>query len=164
MISTILSLSGKHQNPQNNPKLVVLGGITLPLDVLASVDNEKEIAVAKILDGVAVFERILRKPAEISFEMTVRELNNTLHSQLTNPPYLEFPQAQLVEIYKSIWLIDSVLEVQNTMLNNVYDITQVVLRKISITPARGAFKAMVRIDAYENYVGTNSMGTTLFVK
>ena len=182
----------QHYNPANNPKLVVLNGIQLPLDTVIQLDDDKEIVMSKILDGVVVFERILRNATEINFECSAAELNNmldptfmnkllngskisladqkntdknkfiALSSQLTEPPFLQFPQTQLKYMYQNIFSVNQVVPVYNTMLND-FGINEVVIKKISMMPARGSKVVAVRFQCYENYVGTNSLGTSLFV-
>jgi hypothetical protein len=182
----------QHYNPANNPKLVVLNNIQLPWDTVIQLDDEKEITMSKILDGVVVFERILRNATEINFECSAAELNNmlsptfmnkllngskisladqkntdknkfiALSSQLTEPPFLQFPQTQLKYMYQNIFSVNQVVPVYNTMLND-FGINEVVIKKISMIPARGSKVVAVRFQSYENYVGTNSLGTSLFV-
>ena len=56
----------------NNPSLVKLGTVELPRDVAIYLNCEKVIAESKILDGVSVYEHILRNPYEIEFEIVLR--------------------------------------------------------------------------------------------
>ena len=64
----------------NQPQIVKIGTKSanvmwqLPLDVIIHLNGKKVIAECKILDGVMVYEKILREPWKIEFEFTVREL------------------------------------------------------------------------------------------
>lgn len=176
-------------NAQNNPKLVILNGYQLPWDTVISIDNEKEIAISQILDGVAVFERILRKPAEIKIECSAAELLNnlqptfmqkiatggavsiqdqtpngdivTLRDQWTNPPWVEFPQWQMRFMYENMFLPNKVQDIISTQLNDI-GINQVIVKKISMMPKIGSKVVNVIFQCYENFVGTSSLGNSLF--
>ena len=182
---------GQHFNPANNPKLVILNTIQLPWNTAISIDDEKTIVESQIIDGVTVFERINKKAAEINIECTAVELNSmlkptfiqkyltngrvslgdqqsqgnyiSLNDQLTNPPFLEFPQEQLKNMYQSIFSPNQVVPIVSTQLNDI-GITQLVVKKISIMPKLGSKQVSVRFNCLENYVGTNSLGTSLFVQ
>ena len=183
---------GKHFNVKNNPKLVVLNNIQLPWDTKISLENEKEIVISKILDGAYVFERIMIKAAEINIECNAVELANnidptfiqkyidygqvtlqekqnnsatyvTLKEQITNSPFLEFPQLQLRNMYDNIFKINSSIPILSTQLNDI-GINELVVKKISFNPRIGSQVVEVRFHCYENFVGTNNFGTSLFVK
>ena len=188
---SLLNFNKQPFNAQNNPKLVILNGYQLPWDTVISIDNEKEIAVSQILDGVAVFERILRKPAEINIDCSAAELLNNLKptfmqtvtgggkvslqqqtntanfvslaDQWTDPPYQEFPQWQLRFMYQNMFLPNQVQDITSTQLNDL-GITQVIVKKISMMPKVGSLVVNVRFQCLENFVGTSSLGSSLFVK
>ena len=187
---SVLTFNRQPFNAQNNPKLVILNGYQLPWDTVISLDDEKEIAVSQILDGVAVFERIVRKPCDINIECSAAELLNnlrptfmqkiasggnvsiqdqtptgdfvTLRDQWTNPPWVEFPQWQLRFMFEKMFLPNQVQEIISTQLNDI-GITQLIIKKISIMPKVGSKVVNVRFQCYENYVGTSSLGNSLFV-
>jgi len=128
----------------NNPSLIVVGGITLPPDCAIYLDGEKDLVMSNILDGVSVFERILRKPYQIEFEMVVRK-------KLPNGDYI-FPQEDFYAIWSKVWLPDSVQVIQNTFLNKL-GIQQVIVQNISPTTVRGSTNLPLRLKCWENVPG-----------
>ena len=135
----------------NNPSVVVIGGITLPNDVVIYINGEKVLVMDKILDGVSIIERVSREPYEIEFECVIREKNadGSLNSDLTQ--YI-FPQKALEQIWQKAWLPDSVQNVQSTYLNGL-GIQQVVIRGITPMTFRGSKNIGLRIKAWENVLG-----------
>ena len=103
-------------NHYNKPSEVYLSTIPnkwvrLPIDVVIGLDGDKVIAESKILDGVAVFERISRKPFEINFEFTCREQDESGN-------YV-FPQDTIQELVQTVWQKDQVIQLKNTFLNSL---------------------------------------------
>lgn len=135
----------------NNPSLVIIGSITLPLDVVIALDGEKIVADSVILDGVQVTERIARKAYAIDFEFVLREsrTDGTLNSDRTTTI---FPQDLLDDIFQQIWLPNTVQTVQNTYLNKL-GIQELIIRKISPETVRGSKNLPVRIKCTENVPG-----------
>jgi len=129
----------------NNPSLVIIGGITLPADTAIYVSGQKVLAQSKILDGVAVIERIMRQPYELEFECVIRQANDD------NTGYI-FPQAELDNVWSKIWLPDSVLPIQNTYLNKL-GIQEIIIESITPTTVRGSKNIPLRIRGYENVPG-----------
>ena len=109
----------------NNPSLCIIGGVTLPSDTILYLTGDKSLVMSNILDGVSVFERILRKPYQLEFEMVVRQ---------KTPDGLGyvFPQDDFYNIWSKIWLPDSVQVLQNTYLNKL-GIQQIIIE--SVTPS-----------------------------
>ncbi len=150
----------KISDPTNNPSLVVFDmsvgnvtiKVTLPDDVLIGIDGDKVIAESKILDGVAVFERICRKPHAINFEFTCREKDDQGN-------YV-FPQATIKTIMEQAWLPDQVVKVTNTFLNNL-GIHNLVLQPITFATIRGSTSVLGSIKAKELY--DNTSGSTLII-
>jgi hypothetical protein len=130
----------------NNPSLVVIGSITLPFDVAIYLNGEKVLAQSKILDGVAVTERIMRMPYEIEFECVIRMSNSDNTSNI-------FAQDELDNIWSNVWLPDSVLTIQNTYLNKL-GVQEIVIQGISPTTVRGSKNIPLRIRCVENVPGT----------
>jgi len=128
----------------NNPSRIVVGGILLPQDCAIYLDGQKQLVRSNILDGVSVFERILRDPYKIEFEMIVRE-------KLPNGDYI-FPQKEFYDIWSKVWLPNSVLVVENTYLNNL-GIQQVIVESVSPTTVRGSTNLPLRLISWENVPG-----------
>lgn len=135
----------------NNPSLVIIGNITLPADVVITIDGEKIIADSVILDGVQVTERIARKAYDIDFEFVLREyrIDGALNSDRTSTV---FPQDQLDDIFQQIWLPNTVQTLQNTYLNKL-GIQELIVRKISPETIRGSKNLPVRLKCTENVPG-----------
>lgn len=127
----------------NNPSYIVIGGLTLPPDTCIYVDGEKVVAESKILDGVSVFERIMRRPYKIEFEMVMRSEDED--------GYI-FPQSELNDMWNNIWLPDTVQKIQNTHLNGI-GILEIVILTVSTTTIRGSKNLPVRMTAVENVPG-----------
>jgi len=145
----------------NYPSYVLLNGLLLPLDVIIGVDGEKIIAESKILDGVAVFERVSRKPFEISFEFNVRELKEVQRLLGVGKVYT-FPQKTVEEILNNIWNIDAVITVQNSYLNGL-GINSLIIKQITLATIRGNTDVPGSLKCLENYVSSNTQGSTLII-
>lgn len=129
----------------NNPSRTLIGGYQLPLDCAIYLTGEKVIAQTNILDGVAVFERILRKPYYLEFEMTIRTLN------AKGDGYV-FPQEELLSLWTKVWLPDTVQTVENTLLNKL-GIQEMVVERVYPTTVRGSKNLPLRITGFENIPG-----------
>jgi hypothetical protein len=128
----------------NNPSLLVIGGITLPADTIIYINGSKVLAQSKILDGVAVTERISRNPYELEFECVIRE-------QDANGNYI-FPQNALNNVWVNVWLPDTVQSINNTYLNKL-GIQEMVIDTITPTTIRGSKNIPLRIRGFENVPG-----------
>jgi hypothetical protein len=154
----------------SNVSQVVLGGFTLPYDVIITINGNKIIAQSQILDGVAVFERVTRKPVEIEFDFVMRSKNTTQRTAtlgsfslpLAKQTEWVFPLTETSEMMQKIWIKDQVLEVDNVYLNKL-GIKQVILQDIQLTTIRGKTDVPVRIKAIEDYYSTKQQGTTLII-
>ena len=113
----------------NRPSLVMLGGITLPVDVTISLNGEKVIAESKILDGASVFERVSRKPYEIEFNFTIREQDPLTKQYI-------YPQNASYELTSEVWELDQVIEVTNTWLNKK-GISNIIIKSFTEINVRG---------------------------
>ena len=155
-------------DPLNNPKHVEIGGYILPYDVIISLDGEKIIAESKILDGVAVFERILRSPVQINMFCTARQIdgqdNKSVDSTVQNATgtYI-FAQDVAKGIWENVFELDSVQKIKNTFLNSL-GIQEIVIKKISINTVQGNMNVPMTIEMVENYTPTDKQGQTLIVK
>jgi Domain of unknown function (DUF6046) len=137
-----------------NPAIVYLNGIQLPIDVIIGLDGDKVIAESKILDGVAVFERICRKPYEINFEFNCRDQDST-------GKYI-FPQRIVQELVDDVWKPDQVIPIINSFINSL-KIFNVVLQPISFTTIRGNTNIICTIKAKESPDDNINFGTTLII-
>jgi|YelNatPaOPRAMG01_1025707.scaffolds.fasta_scaffold114821_2 hypothetical protein len=113
----------------NRPSLVMLNGVTLPIDTTISLNGEKVIAESKILDGASVFERVSRKPYEIEFNFTIREQDPTTKKYI-------FGQNTSYELTTDVWELDEVLELTNTWLNKK-GIQNVIVKSFTEVNVRG---------------------------
>jgi hypothetical protein len=139
----------------NNPSRVVLNNIELPNDVIIGINGDKVIAESKILDGVAVYERICRKPFEINFEFTCRELSEKSDEK---GKYI-FPQSVIKKLTETVWQPDQVIWVENTLLNTL-GINYLVLQPITFTTIRGNTNVLCSIKAKE---AVQNYGETLII-
>lgn len=142
-------------DPSNNPSVVILNKVTLPVDVIIGIDGDKVIAESKILDGVVVFERISRKPFEINFEFTCREKDVAGN-------YI-FPQSTIEILIDSVWRPDQVIPVVNTYLNNSLNVFWVVIKPITFTTIRGNTNVIASIKCTESPDNNANYGTTLII-
>lgn len=159
----------------NNPKSLSMRehGSTdpytiLPYDIEISIQGEKVLAESKILDGVFVYERILRNPYEIDISFTIREIKTQPNDldwtvqQMAAKDFV-FPQRVMNRIFTQLWQKDNVLDVYNTMLNRL-GIEQVVVKSVNISTVRGSTNVPCRLSCKENFVSTTALGSTLIVK
>ena len=130
-------------DPTNNPSLVTLGGVTLPNDTAIYLNGKKKLVMTPILDGVVVYERILREPYEIEFEGVIRTQEG--NRQI-------FGQNEIDNIWSNVWLPNSVQKLVNTYLNKL-GIMEVVIESITPYTVRGSTNIPFRIRAYENVPG-----------
>jgi hypothetical protein len=166
--------------------------VQLPLDVIIMVNGKKIIAESKILDGVAVFERILRDPYKVDFEFTVRQLSTnanvdaTLSGGTTTPlgnalnqngnivigNFLNksgvknyvFPQDILADYIKNIWEPNSIIEVENSYLNKVYGIFELVVEDLAeVATIRGSNNVPMKLSCKENYDSQDFYADSLIV-
>lgn len=104
------------------------GGVVLPADVVLRGDVEKVLAQTVIVDGVSVTEHIRRKPWNLEMEFTIRAKDNNQWI---------FGQVFLDALYQNILVPETVIFVQNTVLNKL-GITQMVIEKMSFETVRGS--------------------------
>lgn len=139
-------------DPSNNPSLVVIGGITLPPDVIVLLNGRKILAMSRILDGVSVIEHVAREPYRIEFECTFRISNDNGLSYI-------FPQDAIDGLWTNIWLPNSVQTIQNTYLNKL-GIQEVVIEEISPVTVRGSKNLPFKLKCYENVIGQTLIVTS----
>lgn len=152
-------------DPTNQPSIIVIGGYQLPPDTLIRLGGKKVITKDAILDGVVVFEHISRYPYEIEFDIIIREdgaipgFSTTIDvSAAANAPQ-PFPQLSINNVWRQVWLPDSVQTIQNTYLNNL-GILEIVIESIDPALVRGSKNIPIRMRAYENVPGKSLIITT----
>lgn len=145
----------------NTPGLIIIGGIILPPDTTMQVDPKKLIVETKILDGVVVYERISREATVIEFNCTLRmqtQGGQTFYNTNTAPPGLQgpvnniFAQQYLHDIWYSVFMPDSVVSLQNSLLNNI-GIFELVIEAAPFNTVTGTTNIPVRIRCKENVQG-----------
>ncbi len=152
------------QDSSNNPSYFVIAGIVLSGNAVVPVKDEKVIAESQIIDGVTVFEHISRKSAEIDFDFTIfppgvitGEAGGTQKTVYNN--VTTFNQQVLNQFWNSIFLPNSVQQVQNTYLNGL-GIQEIIVKSVSIAPRPGSANISVKMKAFENQPGTLFVGFT----
>lgn len=161
---------------QNTPHIVFLTAkngknqktVQLPLDVQISVNGKKIIAESKILDGVTVYERILRNPYEVQFEFTVRQVlsqpgsDATLNTTGRKDQKYVFPQDVLEDYIKNIWEPNCILNLENSYLNKVYGIFELVVTELpEVATVRGSTNVPMKLSCKENVDSQDFYADTL---
>ena len=152
---------GNYNKTINIVKDVTIGELSLPGDVVLAIDGSKQLAQSQILDGVAVFERITRKPFEISFDFTLRHIVEERERLTTIKKYV-FPIDEIARLHK-VWQQNSVQSVQNQFLNKL-GIFEIVIESVKYNTVRGNTDVPVQIKAYENYNTKGTQANSLIIK
>lgn len=151
-------------DPLNTPGTTILSNgtqqITLPPDTIIMLAGKKIIAKTNILDGVSVFERIMRDPYQIDFEGVFRmqDINGTRYNNTTPPagttgtPNNIWPQEYLNDVWNYVWLPNTILTIKNSYLNGL-GIQQIIIEEISPSTIRGSKNIPYKIKAWENVPG-----------
>ena len=155
-------------NDLNNVNIIKLNGYQLPPDTQYDLSADKMINQSQILDGVVVYERVTRKPWEITFNFVLREfestqpvLNTPLGTINFTPVKWIFPLKLTQEIVQQVFNVDSVLKVENIYLNRI-GIQQVIVSEIGIGVNRGTVNVPVRLRCFEDaYTLGNTNKSTL---
>lgn len=150
------------QDTINTPGYVLLGGIVLPPDsLIVPVSGKKRLAQTTILNGPSAFERVYTLPTKFEISCTLRMQNiggQTFYNTNTQPAGLTgqinnvFAQQYLHDVWYNIFQPDSVLAIQNSMLNNL-GITQVIIEEVEARPVRGSTNIHCTIHCWENVPG-----------
>lgn len=119
------------------------GGIVLPADVLIDINGKKVVASTTILDGVEVTQHIRRDANRIVFEFVARARAGSMWT---------FAQEFIDALYQKIYLPNSVIYVQNTLLNKM-GITQLVMDDWKLTTRRGSINVPITLSMRENIPG-----------
>jgi hypothetical protein len=154
---TPISVSSSQDSSGNNPD-----SFQLPLDVDISFSGDKLIAQSQILDGVAVYERVTRKPFEINFSFTLRETQITSSTLGFHRDRFIFPMELSKEFHQKVWLKDEVLKVDNIWLNKL-GILQVVLNDMQVGTKPGNTDIFIKMKCTEDTYSTSQTGKTLLI-
>jgi hypothetical protein len=173
---------------KNTVAIVVLNGYELPYDVQIAVNSMKVIASSQILDGGMIYERVTKKPFSISFNFVLRQKtaapdnNQYLKRQETNPlkdAGLErvkptksvghktewyFPLYGIKQVMQNIWKPDSIVNVQSTLLNEGFGITELIIEDIEVNTIPGSVNVPVKIKCSENILTSGQIGNSLIIK
>lgn len=146
----------------NTPGYVSIGGVVLPPDTLITpIEAKKILVVTEILDGPPVFERITTKATKIEFEFTLRmyqqggvNFNGVAGAPQNGPGPTNnvFAQEYLYQMWFRVFKPNSVLQVQNSMLNNL-NISQLIVEEFHVAVVRGSTNIPCRLHCWENVVG-----------
>lgn len=135
----------------NNPKLVIIGGITLPGDTALFIDGKKIAAIEKILDGVTVIEHVSIDAHKIDFEGTFRPIVNADLST-------SFPQPLINNFWKNVWKKDSVVPLVNTFFNSL-GISELFILDVHMGTVRGQKNVPFKLTTIENQPGLSIIVT-----
>lgn len=179
MANIFTSFKGDPQDI-NDVCIVKINGIQLPLDVQISIDGSKIIAQSQILDGVAVYEKVTRKPYNIDLDFVVRGIKKTQPTGIIpgltfNKPIINqwvfgmedsedngiyYPGITTINGY--CWETDKVLPIENVFLNKL-GIQQIIISDIQMTTIRGSINLPVKFKCLEDYYSIKTQGTTLII-
>lgn len=135
----------------NNPKLIIIGGITLPSDTAMFINGKKIAPIEKILDGVTVIEHVSIDAHKIDFEGTFRPIVNADLST-------SFPQPLINNFWKNVWKKDSVVSLVNTFFNNL-GISELFIEDIHMGTVRGQKNVPFKLTTIENQPGLSIIVT-----
>lgn len=162
-VDPVVNYAGKHLPQQaaiiplappdmtNNPKLVIIGGITLPGDTALFIDGKKIAAIEKILDGVTVIEHVSIDAHKIDFEGTFRPIVNADLST-------SFPQPLINNFWKKVWKKDSVVPLVNTFFNSL-GISELFIEMVHMGTVRGQKNVPFKLTTIENQPGLSIIVT-----
>lgn len=137
---------------------VGFGDYLMPVGFDISIQGSKQISRSQLVDGPTIFERIANQPTSIniSFKLESRppedlnefQLWKTADIVLDARPALSVA-AELSELFAAIKAEDRVFEIGNPILNDKFNIFNVVLESYSVTPERGSTVWEVSLDLLE---------------
>lgn len=125
----------------------------LPYDVIISINGNKLIAQSQIIDGVVAYERITRKPFDIDFSFTLRQINNKKWV---------FPISELSNFDYNVWTLDGVIDVENSMLNGM-GIFKIIIETVQYTTIAGSTDMPVKLKCLEDVYSSQQLGQTLII-
>ncbi len=145
----------------------ILNDIQFPPDINITINGSKIIAESKILDGVAVFERVITEPLKIDIAFTCRQFENQPNKYLDaigqNYSGEQILAQDVFEnIFVSTFQPNRVLKIQNVFLNKI-GVNEVIVQPISASLIPGSGKIFVQMTLIENYTSPNTQSRTLIV-
>ena len=170
MANDIYNIKKNDLESNSDVCIVKLNKIELPFDVIISINGAKVIASSQILDGVAVFERVTRKPFDIDFDFVIRDKRKSASKTLipgttlraSNHDQWIFPLEEINSFFGYCWEPDEVLQVENLLLNKL-GIQQVIVEDMQISTIRGNTDVPVKLKCKEDFYSTKTQGTTLLI-
>lgn len=130
----------------------------MPVGFDISIQGSKLISRSQLVDGPAIFERIANEPTSVNISFKLESKPNSV--DLLNPYKLSSDvvinkeigygiAAELAELFRQIKAEDRVFEIENPILNDKFNIFNVVLESYSVTPERGSTVWEVSLDLLE---------------
>ena len=138
---------------------VIVTLVALPfIYVDISIQGSKLISRSQLVDGPTIFERIANEPTSVNISFKLESKPNSV--DLLNPYKLSSDvvinkeigygiAAELAELFRQIKAEDRVFEIENPILNDKFNIFNVVLESYSVTPERGSTVWEVSLDLLE---------------
>lgn len=130
----------------------------MPVGFDISIQGSKLISRSQLVDGPTIFERIANEPTSVNISFKLESKPNSV--DLLNPYKLSSDvvinkeigygiAAELAELFRQIKAEDRVFEIENPILNDKFNIFNVVLESYSVTPERGSTIWEVSLDLLE---------------
>lgn len=130
----------------------------MPVGFDISIQGSKLISRSQLVDGPTIFERIANEPTSVNISFKLESKPNSV--DLLNPYKLSSDvvinkeigygiAAELAELFRQIKAEDRVFEIENPILNDKFNIFNVVLESYSVTPERGSTVWEVSLDLLE---------------
>jgi hypothetical protein len=130
----------------------------MPVGFDISIQGSKLISRSQLVDGPTIFERIANEPTSVNISFKLESKPNSV--DMLNPYKLSSDvvinkeigygiAAELAELFRQIKAEDRVFEIENPILNDKFNIFNVVLESYSVTPERGSTIWEVSLDLLE---------------
>lgn len=130
----------------------------MPVGFDISIQGSKLISRSQLVDGPTIFERIANEPTSVNISFKLESKPNSV--DMLNPYKLSSDvvinkeigygiAAELAELFRQIKAEDRVFEIENPILNDKFNIFNVVLESYSVTPERGSTVWEVSLDLLE---------------
>lgn len=135
---------------------IAFGNYLMPAGFDISIQGRKLISRSQLVDGPAIFERIANEPTQvnISFRLESKPGDPDVFTLWASPDIaidaeLTSIAADLAKMFRQIKNEDRVFEIVNPILNDKFNIFNVVLESYSVTPERGSTVWVVDLDLLE---------------
>lgn len=151
-------------DPFNKPGLIILNNgtqqIALPPDTVIVPKVKKTLVQTHILDGVSVFEHIMRDPVMMEFQGVFRmqDINGTRYNN-TNPPAglvgtinNVFAQDYMNDVWNFLFIPNTILILKNSFLNGI-GIQQIIVEEFAPLTVSGSKNIPYKLTAWENVPG-----------